>query len=114
LVIKLAREGNNPSMIGVILRDRYGIPLVKPITGETISEILADANLAAKMPEDLEALLKKANRLRKHLEKNKVDYANKRALALIESKIHRLVKFYKGKGVLPADWKYKPMVASVA
>ncbi|RLI51247.1 30S ribosomal protein S15, partial [Candidatus Bathyarchaeota archaeon] len=30
-VIKLTKEENPPSKIGVILRDQYGIPLVKPI-----------------------------------------------------------------------------------
>ncbi|HID19182.1 TPA: hypothetical protein EYP27_06555, partial [Candidatus Bathyarchaeota archaeon] len=27
-VLKLAKEGRSPSEIGVILRDRYGVPLV--------------------------------------------------------------------------------------
>ncbi|MEM2455020.1 MAG: 30S ribosomal protein S15, partial [Candidatus Bathyarchaeia archaeon] len=31
LVVKLAKEGNSPSKIGVILRDQYGIPLIKSI-----------------------------------------------------------------------------------
>jgi small subunit ribosomal protein S15 len=114
LVIKLAKEGHTGSNIGTILRDIYGIPLVKPITGKTISQILKEAGLSPKIPEDLNSLLKKAIRLRKHLEKNKKDYSNKRALALIESKIHRLEKYYKSKGYLPNDWEYKPFVASLA
>lgn len=114
LVIKLAREGHPQSIIGVMLRDMYGIPLVKSITGKTIGQILKEAGLSPKIPEDLNSLLKKAVRLRKHLEKNKKDYHNKRALALIESKIHRLEKYYKSKGYLPANWEYKPLVASVA
>jgi small subunit ribosomal protein S15 len=114
LVVKLGREGYPPSLIGVILRDQHGIPLVKSITGKSITQILKDNNLSPKLPEDLENLLKKAERTRKHLEKHRKDYSNKRALALIESKIHRLSEYYKEKGVLPADWKYKPSVASVA
>ncbi|MEM0313519.1 MAG: 30S ribosomal protein S15, partial [Candidatus Bathyarchaeia archaeon] len=59
LVVKLAREGHPPSRIGTILRDQYAIPLVKPITGKTINQILKDAGLAPSIPEDLGNLLKK-------------------------------------------------------
>ncbi len=114
LVVKLAREGNPPDMIGVVLRDRYGIALVKPIVGKTITQILQSSGVELKMPEDLELLLRKADKLRKHLEKNRVDYSSKRALALVESKIHRLVKYYRGLRVISPDWKYKPLAASVA
>ena len=107
LVVKLAREGKPPSLIGVILRDQYGIPLVKPITGKSILQILQEHNLAPRIPEDLYNLMRKAARLRRHLEKNRKDYSNKRALQIIESKIHRLSKYYKRKGILPEDWKYK-------
>ncbi|MCJ7760663.1 30S ribosomal protein S15, partial [Candidatus Bathyarchaeota archaeon] len=31
LVVKLAKQGNSPSMIGLILRDNYGIPLARSI-----------------------------------------------------------------------------------
>ncbi|MFZ8854922.1 MAG: 30S ribosomal protein S15, partial [Thermofilaceae archaeon] len=27
---------------------------------------------------------------------------------LVESKIHRLVRYYKREGVLPPDWRYEP------
>ncbi len=114
LIAKLAKEGNTSSTIGTILRDRYGIPLVKPILGKTINEVLASSGLMSKMPEDLEVLLKKADDLRKHLEKNRKDSVNKRSLALVESRIHRLVRFYKDKGALPVEWEYKPIAASVA
>ena len=107
LVVKLAREGKPPSLIGVILRDQYGIPLVKPITGKSILQILQEHNLAPRIPEDLYNLMRKAARLRRHLEKNRKDYSNKRALQIIESKIHRLSKYYKRKGILPEEWKYK-------
>ena len=92
-------------MIGIILRDQYGVPLVKPITGKSITRILKEKGLLKPIPEDLENLLKKASRLRAHLEKHRKDYHNKRALQLIESRIHRLEKYYKRKGVIPADMK---------
>ncbi|RJS85442.1 30S ribosomal protein S15 [Candidatus Bathyarchaeota archaeon] len=113
LVVKLAKEGNFPSKIGVILRDQYGIPLVKPLVGKSITEILKEYSLAPSIPEDLEMLLRKASRLHAHLEKHKGDKHNKRALQIIESKIHRLSGYYKRKGVLPKDWKYTPTVLAI-
>jgi len=113
LVIKLAREGNPPSRIGTILRDQHGIPLTKSLTGKTVSGILAEADMAPSVPEDLEMLLKKASRLSTHLERNKMDLINKRALQIIEAKIHKLSKYYRREGVLPSDWKYEPKAASI-
>jgi small subunit ribosomal protein S15 len=114
LVVKLAREGHSPSRIGTILRDQYAIPLVKPITGKTITQILKEAELAPPIPEDLGELLKKAERLAVHFERNRKDLHNKRALQIIEAKIHKLSRYYKREGVLPPNWKYEPKIASLA
>jgi len=113
LVAKLAREGNNASSIGVILRDKYGIPLVRPIVGKTVQGILKSSDAAPKIPEDLETLMRKAERARRHLDKNRADSIAKRSLTLIESKIYRLTKYYKEEGILPRQWEYKLMAASV-
>jgi len=113
LVTKLAKEGHPPSRIGTILRDQYAIPLVKPITGKSVTQILKEAQLAPSTPEDLGELLKKAARLSVHLEKNKKDLSNKRALQIIEAKIHKLSRYYKREGVLPPNWKYEPKIASI-
>jgi small subunit ribosomal protein S15 len=114
LVIKLAREGNSPSRIGTILRDNHSIPLVRPITGKTIVKILKEAELAPSVPEDLGALLKKAESLTVHYEKNRRDLHNKRALQIIEAKIHKLARYYKREGFLPSNWRYEPKIASLA
>ena len=114
LVLKLSREGNSPSTIGVLLRDRYAVPLVRSVTGKSVLEILSSGQQAASLPEDLNVLLKKADDLRRHLEKNRKDYVNKRSLAMVESKIHRLVKYYHSTGQLRPEWQYKHVVASVA
>lgn len=114
LVIKLAKEGHPPSRIGTILRDQYAIPLVKPIAGKTVTQILNDAGLAPSMPEDLGELLRKAARLSAHLEKHGKDLHNKRSLQLIEAKIHKLARYYKREGVLPHNWRYEPKIASIA
>jgi len=113
-VLKLSREGNTASTIGVLMRDRFGVPLVKSITGRNVQEILRGNQQVGALPEDLGALLKKAEDLRRHLEKNRKDHVNKRSLAMLESKIHRLVKYYRATGQLRPDWQYKHVVASVA
>src|SRR5206468_2571775 len=94
LVLKLSKEGNTPSLIGQILRDRYGIPLVSQVAGRRLEKIIPEEG-RTKLPEDLENLLRKATSATRHLEKNRKDYPNKRDLALIESKIHRLVSYYR-------------------
>lgn len=107
-VVELYNEGYEPSQIGMILRDRYGIPSVKQITGKKIQKILKEKGVEIKYPEDLKALIKKVLKLRRHLEVYRKDKHNRRGLQLIEAKIWRLSNYYKEKGVLPADWKYDP------
>jgi len=113
LVISLYKKGYPPSMIGTILRDSYGIPLVKMVTGKKIMKILKEHGIQPEMPEDLYNLIKRAARVRRHLEEHPKDYHSKRGLQLIEAKIYRLAKYYKRKGVLPKDWKYRPERISI-
>jgi small subunit ribosomal protein S15 len=105
-VIELGKEDKGPSMIGLILRDTYGVPSVKKLTGKSILQILKENKLNTEVPEDLSSLVEKANKLKKHLENNKKDLHNKRSLSLIESKIRRLTKYYMKKGVIPSNWRY--------
>jgi small subunit ribosomal protein S13e len=51
--------------------------------------------LAPELPEDLHCLIKKAVSIRKHLEKNKKDTDSKFRLILVESRIHRLARYYR-------------------
>ena len=113
MVIKLAKEGYPASVIGAMLRDRQSVPLTKPITGRRITQILKDAGLAPPMPEDFETLLKKAAGLRVHLEKNKNDLHNKRALQIVEARIRKISNYYKRRGVLPPDWRYEAKATSL-
>lgn len=108
LVVKLARKGFSKSMIGIILRDSYGIPLVKVVSGKKISEILEAKEIESALPEDLLNLVKKALNIRKHMETNHKDLQGKKGLQRTESKIFRLIKYYKRKSVLPIDFKYEP------
>jgi len=110
---ELRRQGQSTAMIGVILRDQYGIPIVKEVLGTKMTTIVDELNLTPKYPEDLVNLVKKAFNLRRHLEDNKKDLHSKRGLQLIESKIRRLVKYYKKKGIFAPDWKYDPQTAGL-
>nr|AOZ56147.1 ribosomal protein S15P/S13E [uncultured korarchaeote] len=105
LVVNLARKGVPPSKIGVILRDTYGIPLVKLVTGKKINKILEDAGVPMDIPEDLKNLIKKAKIIKRHLETHRKDFHSKRGFLLTLSKIHRLEKYYKRIGRLPQTWK---------
>lgn len=112
-VVELAEKDKKPSEIGRILRDKYGVPDVKTLTGQKVTDILEKEEKGSEYPEDLMNLMEKAINLRKHLDKNNKDVHNKRNLKLIESKIRRLVKYYKKKGKLSKDWFYEPEKAKL-
>jgi len=111
-VTKLARKGLTPGQIGTILRDSHGISKVKNVTGTRILRILRSNGLAPAFPEDLYHMIKKAVTIRKHLEKNKKDKSAKFRLILTESRIHRIVRYFKRTGGVPPNWKYESSTAS--
>lgn len=111
-VCKLAKKGLTPSQIGVLLRDSSGISQVKSVTGQKIVRILKANGLAPEIPEDLYMLIKKAVQVRKHLERNRKDKDSKFRLILIESRIHRLARYYRTTRKLPSNWKYESSTAS--
>ena len=111
-VCKLARKGMTPSQIGVILRDSHGIAQVKNVTGTKILRILRANGLAPAIPEDLYHLIKRAVSIRKHLEKFKKDKDAKFRLILVESRIHRLSRYYRRTKKLPPNWKFDSSTAS--
>jgi small subunit ribosomal protein S15 len=108
IVVKYAKEGKSASQIGVYLRDEYGIPSVKLVTGKTVSQILKEKELLVEIPEDVMALIRKVVLIKKHQDINKKDMTAIRGLRLAESKIQRLVRYYKSNGRLAADWTYDP------
>ncbi|KAF5466978.1 40S ribosomal protein S13-like [Juglans microcarpa x Juglans regia] len=111
-ICKFAKKGLSPSQIGVILRDSHGIAQVKSVTGSKILRILKAHGLAPEIPEDLYHLIKKAVSIRKHLERNRKDKDSKFRLILVESRIHRLARYYKKTKKLPPVWKYESTTAS--
>lgn len=106
LIAKLAKEGKSPSQIGLYLRDAYGIPSVRATLKRKLGQVLAEKKIAPELPEDLVSLIRRSVNLGKHLEANKHDMTAKRGLQLTESKIKRLVEYYKDAGKLPGDWKF--------
>jgi small subunit ribosomal protein S13e len=68
--------------------------------------------LGPSIPEDLWHLIKKAVAVRKHLETNRKDKDSKFRLILIESRIHRLARYYKTKQQIPPTFKYDSATAS--
>jgi len=113
LIVKLAKDGATSSRIGMILRDQYGVPSVKLATGRSILEVMREQDQEPKLPEDMTSLMKKAVNLNQHLLENAKDESKRRNMQLIESKIRRLAKYYKDKGVLPSDWKYSIKTAEL-
>ena len=112
-IVKFKREGKSASQIGVILRDQYGIPSVKEVTGEKITQILKRNGQAGDYPEDLLNLIKRAVNIRDHLEENPKDLHSKRGLTIIEARIRRLASYYVKEGALPEGWRYNPKEAAL-
>lgn len=106
LIAKLAREGKTQSQIGLYLRDAYGVPNVRAVLRKKLGNVLQEKGIALALPEDLLSLIRKSVQVSKHLEQNRHDMTAKRGLLLTESKIRRLVKYYKRVGRLPQDWKF--------
>ncbi len=106
LIVKMARDGMQTAEIGVVLRDQYAVPDVKAATGKTLTQVLEDNDAAPDVPEDLANLIRRAMNLRDHLREHPKDTHNMRGLQIVESRIRRLVKYYKRQQELPYDWKY--------
>ncbi|WP_224269559.1 30S ribosomal protein S15 [Haloprofundus salinisoli] len=105
-VVELAEQGHDPSVIGLKLRDEgvkgTPVPNVKLATGKKITEILDENDASDDLPEDLKNLMQRAIRLREHVQRNPQDHQNRRALQNTESKIRRLVNYYRGDALDPS------------
>src|SRR5207237_8689758 len=81
LVLKLSKEGNSPSLIGQILRDKYGIPLVSQVVGRRLEHIIPEES-RKKLHEDMEKLLRQETSDIRYLEKNRTDSTTDYILSL--------------------------------
>jgi len=106
LIVKFSKAGKSQAEIGLLLRDQYGIASVKEIAGMSISKLLKKNNVVPELPDDLMALIRRQIALTKHLERNHGDQTAKRGLILTQSKVKRLIKYYKRNNVIPQTWKY--------
>jgi len=113
IIVKLAKQEKGASEIGMILRDTYGIPCVKVLLSKRITDVMKEKNVSRKLPEDLIALITRHIQIMKHLEENHDDMVAKRGMQLTESRIHRLVKYYKTKKVLASEWTYNKQNAKL-
>ncbi len=105
-VVEMGKEGIQPAVIGLRLRDQFGVPSVHEVTGKRVGQILAENKLAPKVPQDLTNLIRRAISLAEHLNANRGDLHNRRGLELIEARIRRLVRYHKQRGELEATFKY--------
>ena len=93
LVEKVGKTGVRASKAGMILRDSYGVPSVKDLTGKKLNKVLKKTQ-KQELPEDLLNLIKKAVNLDNHLQKNKKDKSSDHGFKLI-SQNWRLTKYYR-------------------
>ena len=77
IVVELAKKGESPAKIGLILRDKHGIPKTK-IFGKKITQILGENGI--EYEDDKKIIDKKIEKLKTHISKNKHDYPASRAL----------------------------------
>ena len=113
-VVELAEQGYDPSQIGMKLRDEgvtgTPVPDVTLATGKSVTDILDEHDATPELPEDLRNLMTRAIRLREHVQENPQDHQNKRSLQNTESKVRRLVTYYRGDEIAP-DFTYSYDVA---
>ena len=77
IVVELAKKGESPAKIGLILRDKYGIPRSK-LLGKKVTHILKEKSVEHEG--EKEVVDKKIGTLKTHINKNKHDYSASRAL----------------------------------
>ncbi|GMR59822.1 hypothetical protein PMAYCL1PPCAC_30017, partial [Pristionchus mayeri] len=112
-ICKLAERVVRPSRVGEILRDSHEVAQNRRVTGNKLAIARVVERRPLQIPEDLYHLIKKAANIRKHFERCRKDRDWKYRLILVESRIHRLARYYKTARALPFSWKYESATASV-
>lgn len=89
IIVDLARQGNAPEKIGLILRDQHGLPKSK-LLGIKVGKILLknkiDSNSESKN------ISNKIEKLKKHSQNNKHDYTAVRKAVMYTARINRRIK----------------------
>lgn len=96
IILKIIEKDANMTSekIGLILRDNYGIPKTK-IYGFSISDVLKEAG-KYEQP-DQKNLKTKAEKLEKHLSKNKHDTRTGRSLIITKAKLKKVNDYLTSK-----------------
>jgi small subunit ribosomal protein S15 len=110
---QLAKTGLPAAQIGQNLRDAFGVPSARAVTGKRLGALLVQAGVRPEIPDDLQALLKRVVHLQRHLETHPKDLANRRGLTLMESRIRRLARYYRQRRRIPENWRYSATGAAL-
>lgn len=111
--VQLAKAGRSAAQVGQVLRDGYGVPSVRTITGKRLTVLLGAQGVRPEIPEDLQALLKRVVHLQRHLRSHPSDLSNRRGLTLLESRIRRLARYYRQQRRIPESWRYSSAGAAL-
>jgi small subunit ribosomal protein S15 len=111
--VQLSKSGRSAAQVGLQLRDSFGVPSSRAVTGKRLEVVLSDAGVRTEIPDDLQALLKRVVHLQRHLETHPKDLANRRGLSLMESRIRRLARYYRQRRRLPETWRYSARAAAL-
>ena len=87
LIIELAKKGESPEKIGLILRDQHGIPKAK-LVGKKITQIIKEAKITLKS--EKEKITQKIEKTRAHATKNKHDHPAGRSITKSLWALHRI------------------------
>ena len=110
--VQLAKAGLSAAQVGQHLRDSFGIPSARALTGKRLSRCSGE-RISPEIPDDLQALLKRVVHLQRHLETHPKDLANRRGLTLMESRIRRLARYYRQHKRIPETWRYSATAAAL-
>ncbi len=86
IIVELARQGEPPEKIGLILRDQHGIPKAK-LLGTKIGKILNKNKLDSNS--EKKNIVQKIENLKKHSQKHKHDYTAMRKAVMYSARINR-------------------------
>jgi len=111
--VALSKGGQNAAQVGLTLRDQHGIPSTRAVTGKRLATLLSENGVKPDIPDDLQALLKRVVHLQRHLTTHPKDLSNRRGLALMESRIRRLARYYRQRRRLPENWRYSAAGAAL-
>jgi small subunit ribosomal protein S15 len=82
LIVRLGKEGVQPSKIGTVLRDQYSISSVKQLTGKKVAQILTSHGIKPSLPEDLTSLILLAVKMSSHVGRHKKDFTMRRSFEI--------------------------------